>query len=64
MDTFGKFYRIGGAPTQTFPNVKYDALEQVAGDRKCFESKHFLSPASQNFWQPYKEMMSGLNSSC
>ena len=35
---FGKFYRIGGAPPQTFPNVKYDAPEEVGGDRKCFDS--------------------------
>ena len=32
------YYRIGGAPPQTFPNVKYDAPEQMGGDRKCFDS--------------------------
>ena len=32
---FGKFHRIGGAPTETHPNVKYDAPEEVGGDRKC-----------------------------
>ena len=41
---FGKFHRIGGAPPaggappETFPNVKYDAPEEVGGDRKCFDS--------------------------
>ena len=35
---FGKFHRIGGAPHETFPNVKYDAPEEVGGDRKCFDS--------------------------
>ena len=35
---FGKFHRIEGAPPETFPNVKYDALEEVGGDRKCFDS--------------------------
>ena len=25
---FGKFHRIGGAPPDTFPNVKYDAPEE------------------------------------
>ena len=34
----GKFHRIGGAPTETFPTVKYDAPEEVGGDRKCFDS--------------------------
>ena len=34
----GKFHRIGGAPPKTFPNVKYDAPEEVGGDRKCFDS--------------------------
>ena len=34
----GKFQRIGGAPPETFPNVKYDAPEEVGGDRKCFDS--------------------------
>ena len=35
---FGKFHRIGGAPPQTFPNVKYDAPEEVGGNRKCIDS--------------------------
>ena len=35
---FGKLLRIGGAPLQTFPNVKYGAPEEVGGDRKCFDS--------------------------
>ena len=35
---FGKFHRIGGAPPETFPNVKYDAPEEMGGDRKCFDS--------------------------
>ena len=35
---FGKFHRIRGAPLETFPNVKYDATEEVGGDRKCFDS--------------------------
>ena len=35
---FGKFYRIGGAPPETFPNIKYDAPEEVGGNRKCFDS--------------------------
>ena len=34
----GKFHRIRGAPPKTFPNVKYDAPEEVGGDRKCFDS--------------------------
>ena len=34
----GKFHRIGGAPLETFPNVKYDAPEEVGGDRKCLDS--------------------------
>ena len=33
-----KFHKIGGAPPQTFPDVKYDAPEEVGGDRKCFDS--------------------------
>ena len=33
-----KFHSIGGAPPETFPNVKYDAHEQVGGDSKCFDS--------------------------
>ena len=32
------FHRIGGAPPQTFPNVKYDAPEEVGGNRKYFDS--------------------------
>ena len=28
----------GGAPPETFPNVKYDAPEEVGGDIKCFDS--------------------------
>ena len=35
---FGKFHRIGGAPSKTFPNVKYDAPKEVGGSRKCFDS--------------------------
>ena len=35
---FGKFHRIGGARPETFPYVKYDAPEEVGGDRKCFDS--------------------------
>ena len=35
---FGKFHRIGGAPTETFPNVKYDAPEEMGSNRKCFDS--------------------------
>ena len=34
----GKFHRIGGAPPETFPNGKYDAPEEMGGDRKCFDS--------------------------
>ena len=34
----GKFHRIVGAPHETFPNVKYDAPEEVGGDSKCFDS--------------------------
>ena len=34
----GKLHRIGGAPPETFPNVKYDAPEELGGDRKCFDS--------------------------
>ena len=33
-----KFHRIGGASPETFPNVKYDAPEEVGGDRECFDS--------------------------
>ena len=32
---FGKFHKIGGAPPETFPNVKYDAPEEMSGERKC-----------------------------
>ena len=35
---FGKVHRIGGAPHETFLNVKYDAPEEVGGGRKCFDS--------------------------
>ena len=35
---FGKFHRIGGAPLETFPSEKYDAPEEVGGDRKSFDS--------------------------
>ena len=35
---FGKFHRIRGAPPETFRNVKYDAPEEMGGDRKCFDS--------------------------
>ena len=34
----GKFHKIGGAPPQTFPNVKYDAPEEEGSDRKSFDS--------------------------
>ena len=34
---FGEFHRFGGAPPETFPNVKYDAPEEVGGNRKCFD---------------------------
>ena len=34
----GKFHRIGGAPAETFPNVKYNVPEEEGGDRKCFDS--------------------------
>ena len=34
---FGKFHGIGGAPPETFLKVKYDASEDVGGDRKCFD---------------------------
>ena len=33
MLPFGKFNRMGGAPPNTFPNVKYDTPEEVGGDR-------------------------------
>ena len=29
-----KFHRLGGAPPETFPSEKYDAPEEVGGDRK------------------------------
>ena len=35
---FGKFHRIGGVPPETFSNFKYDAPEEMGGDRKCFDS--------------------------
>ena len=35
---FRKFHRIGGALPDIFPNVKYDAPEEVGGDRKCLDS--------------------------
>ena len=34
----GKIHRIGGAPPESFHNVKYDAPEEVGGDRKCLDS--------------------------
>ena len=34
----GKFHRIRGATPATFPNVKYDAPEEVGWDRKCFDN--------------------------
>ena len=34
----GKFHKIGGAPPETSPSEKYDAPEEVGGDRKCFDS--------------------------
>ena len=34
----GKFHRIGGAPPETFPSEKYDAPEEVGGDKKSFDS--------------------------
>ena len=38
IDPFGKFHRIRGALVEIYPNVKYDAPEEVGGDRKCFNS--------------------------
>ena len=35
---FKKFHRIGGAPPETFPKVKYEAPEEVGGATKCFDS--------------------------
>ena len=34
----GKFHRIGGAPPKTFPNLKYDAPEEMGCNRKCLDS--------------------------
>ena len=34
----GKFHKIGAAPPETFPGEKYDAPEEVVGDRKSFDS--------------------------
>ena len=34
----GKFHRIGGAPLETFSCEKYDAPEEVGGNRKSFDS--------------------------
>ena len=34
----GKFHRIEGAPPDTFPSEKYDAPEEMGGDRKSFDS--------------------------
>ena len=31
---FEKFHRIRSAPPETFPNVKFDAPEEVGGDIK------------------------------
>ena len=33
-----KIHIIRGAPPETFSNAKYDAPEEVSGDRKCFDS--------------------------
>ena len=30
--------RIGGAPSENIPNFKYDAPEEVCGDRKLLDS--------------------------
>ena len=35
---FAKFHRLAGAPPETYPNVKYDAPEEVSDNRKCFDS--------------------------
>ena len=35
---FGKFHRMGGAPPETFPIIKYDAPEEVSGERNFFDS--------------------------
>ena len=34
----GKFHRIGGAPPETFSSGKYDAPEEVGGNKKSFDS--------------------------
>ena len=34
---FRWFHRISGAPTETLPNFKYDAPEEVCGDRNLFD---------------------------
>ena len=36
---FGKFHEIGGAPPETFPNIKYDASEEMGGDRQRLPEK-------------------------
>ena len=36
--TFRKFHRIGGALYETFSIVRYDAPEELRGDRKRFDS--------------------------
>ena len=38
MVPFGKFHGIGGAPHETYPNIKYDAPEEVGDYKKCFDS--------------------------
>ena len=35
---FGNFHSIGGAPPETFPNVKYDAPEEMGGNKLFFDS--------------------------
>ena len=35
---FRNLHRIGGAPPDTFPNVKYDAPEEVGGTRIFFKA--------------------------
>ena len=35
---FEKFHRNGGAPLKMFSKVKYDAPEEVGGNRNCFDS--------------------------
>ena len=39
------FHRIGGVSPDTFHSVKYDAPEEVVGDRKCFHWALAHSPA-------------------